>query len=234
MDANTIEHCQVILLARETVRAPFQVQTFIPTNTFAAKLTVLSSRINSLLSVYDVSDNNDGLAQSHTLPYSLSGCFPSGPHSGFCVVQPHLGYGNSMIGSLLQLSNRGAIYQSALILRQEDDQPPTKIELTWSPGVHRLNTDSFTQKPDVGRLGAREMQKIDFRQAYQRICLFLISRITGSKLCGFFLELFSPLDAAEPIYPAENADVVYQTLDAIPQFWKQANITDEHLLTMYA
>jgi hypothetical protein len=45
-----------------------------------------------------------------------------------------------------------------------------------------------------------------------------------------FLGLFSPLDS---IYPAENADEVYQTLDAMPLFWKQASITDDHLLTMY-
>ncbi len=116
-----------------------------------------------------MSGNNDGLVQSHTLPYSLSGCFPSGPHSGFCVVRPRLGYGNSAIASLLQLSNRGAIYQSALAVCREGTQPPAKIEVTWSSGVHRLNTDSRTEKPDVGRLGAREMQEIDFRQAYQRM-----------------------------------------------------------------
>ncbi|KAI9459483.1 hypothetical protein BJY52DRAFT_1223106 [Lactarius psammicola] len=131
-----------------------------------AKLTVLSSRNNSLLSVYDESDNNDGLVQSHTLPCSLSGCFPNGPHSGFCMVQPRQG----------------------------------KMEFTWPSSVHRLNTDSRTQKPDVGRLRAG---------------------------------LFSPIDATESVYPAENADVVYQTLDAMPLFWKQAGVADEHLLTMY-
>ncbi|KAI9447989.1 hypothetical protein H4582DRAFT_1897609 [Lactarius indigo] len=178
-----------------------------------AKLTILSSRNNSLLSIYDVSGNNDGLVQSHTLPYTLSGRFPSGPHSGFCVVQPHLGHGNSAIASLLQLSNRGAIYQSVLTVCQEETQPPAKIEVTWPSTVHRLNNDHRTQKPDVGRLGAREMQEIDFRQAYQR--------------------LFSPLDAAEAIYPTENADAVYQTLDAAPLFWKQASIADEHLLTIF-
>ena len=108
-------------------RAIFSSKDVFPTHVSVAKLTVLSSRNNSLLSVYDVSGSDDGLVQSHTLPYSLSGCYPSGPHSGFCVVKPHLGYGNSMIGSLLQLSNRGAIYQSALTLHREY-QPPTKIE----------------------------------------------------------------------------------------------------------
>jgi hypothetical protein len=90
-----------------------------------------------------------------------------------------------MVGSLLQLSNRGAIYQSALTLLREEYQPPTKIELTWSPGVHRLNTDSRTQKPDVGRFGAREKQEIDFRQAYQRIWFFVIPDYLF-KLCCFF------------------------------------------------
>ncbi|KAH9077128.1 hypothetical protein EDB83DRAFT_2348347 [Lactarius deliciosus] len=156
------------------------------------RLTILSSRNNSFLSIYDVSGSNDGLVQSHTLPYTLSG------------------YGNNATTSLLQLSSRGAIYQSALT---EETQPPVEIEVSWSTGVHRLSNDSRTQKPDVGRLGAREMQEIDFRQTYQR--------------------LFSPLDAAQSIYPAENADAVYETLDAMPLFWKQASIADEHLLTIF-
>jgi len=118
-----------------------------------------------------VSDNNDGLFQSHTVPYSLSNGFPSGPHSGFCVVQPHIGTGNSTIASLLQLSNCGAIYQSALTVCKDESQPPVKIELTWSLGVHELETDSHTRKPDVGRLRLREKQEIDLRHAYQRMFL---------------------------------------------------------------
>lgn len=125
-----------------------------------------------------MSGNNDRLVQSHTLPYCLSGGFPSGPHSGFCVAQPHLGNSNSMIASLLQLSDRGAIYQSALAVCREETQAPAEIEVAWSSEVHQLNTDSLTQKPDIGRLGAREMQEVDFRQAYQRIWLFFTLRIT--------------------------------------------------------
>ena len=140
-----------------------------------------------------------------------------------------------MVASLLQLSNRDAIYQSGLTVCRKEAQPPVSIESTWSPSVHRLNTDSRTQKPDVGRLGGREMQEMDFRQAYQRIWFFIswITLLPYSQLCGFFLGLFSPLDALESVYPAENADVVYQTLDTMPLFWKQASIADEHLLTTY-
>jgi hypothetical protein len=180
-----------------------------------------------------VSGNGNRLVRSHTLPYSLSGGFPSGPHSGFCVVQPYLVNDDSTVASLLQLSNRGAIYQNALAVCRDETQPLAKIEVTWSSEVHQLDADSRTQKPDIGRLGAREKQEIDFRQAYQRIWFFTL-RITLFKPCNFFLGLFSPLDVAESVYPAEDADTVYQTLDTMPLFWKQASITDEHLLTMCA
>lgn len=76
------------------------------------------------------------------------------------------------------------------------------------------------------------MQEIDFRQAYQRM-VFHLPGYPVQNSAPFFLGLFSPLGAAESIYPVENAGAVYQTLDAMPLFWKQASITDEHLLTMY-
>ena len=137
-----------------------------------------------------MSGNDDRLLQSHTLPYSLSGGFPSGPHSGFCVMQPHLGNGNSTIASLLQLSNRGAIYQSALAVCREVPQPLPNIEITWSSDVEQLSADSRTQRPDVGRLGGREKQEIDFRQAYQRIWIFSL-RITCSNPVVHSRSLFS-------------------------------------------
>jgi hypothetical protein len=49
-----------------------------------------------------------------------------------------------------------------------------------------------------------------------------------------FSGLFSPLDTTEAVYPPENADAVYQTLDAMPLFWQEANTAQEHLLTTYA
>ena len=147
-------------------------------------------------------------------------------------MQPHLGNRNSTITSLLQLSDRGAIYQSALAVCREVSQSLPNIEVTWSSDVERLDADSRTQKPDVGKLGGREKQEVDFRQAYQRIW-FSTLRVTLFNP-AVFLGLFSPFDAAESIYPTENADAVYQALDMMPLFWKQASITDEHLLTMYA
>jgi hypothetical protein len=49
-----------------------------------------------------------------------------------------------------------------------------------------------------------------------------------------FSGLFSPLDATEAVYPAENAGAVYQTLDMMPLFWQEASTAHEHLLTTYA
>ena len=132
-------------------------------------MTVLSSRNNCLLSVYDVSGDETGLMQSHALPYSLPCRFPGGPHSGFYVIHPHPESDNVNTASLLQLTSRGGIYQSALSLCQDQTQSPTRVDISWSPEVYRLDAASPIQQPYVGKLGARAMQEVDFRQAYQRM-----------------------------------------------------------------
>ncbi|KAI0256907.1 hypothetical protein BJV78DRAFT_1307686 [Lactifluus subvellereus] len=121
--------------------------------------------------------------------------FPSEPHAGFYIIHPHQESGNSTAASLLQLTSRGGIYQSALTLCKDHTQSPACIDISWSSAIHRLDAASSIQRPDFGKLGARAVQEVDFRQAYQR--------------------LFSPLDATEAVYPPENADAVYQTLDAM-------------------
>lgn len=167
-------------LASEVVRAAnFRRRTlFFSADVSEATFTVLSSRKNSLLSVYAVSRDKDSLLQSHALPYSLSGRFPHGPHAGFYVTHPHPGSGDASTASLIQLTSRGALYQAALtVCENEGETPsPVKIDVSWPSAVHRLATASNTQQPDVGKLGARSMQEVDFRQVYQRIS-FLASRL---------------------------------------------------------
>jgi hypothetical protein len=200
-------------------------------------LTILSSRNNSLVSIYDVSGDKDGLIRSHTLPYSLSGRFPNEPHAGFYVAQPHPNSGNDTTASLLQLTSRGGIYQTALALCQDTDTTPLSVavDVSWSSAVHRLATASSIQRPDVGRLGARAMEELDFRRAYQRIfSLAPSSYFRVAQSPALLSGLFSPLDATEAVYPAENASAVYQTLDMMPSFWQEASTAHEHLLTTYA
>jgi hypothetical protein len=137
------------------------------------------------------------LVQSHALPYSLSGRFPNGPHAGFYITHPHPESGNATTASLVQLTSRGAVYQTALALGQNEDETPSSvtIDVSWSSAVHQLATASGRQRPDVGKLGARSTQEVDFREVYQRIS-FLISGFMlshRSKLCtsfqGSFLRL---------------------------------------------
>jgi hypothetical protein len=198
-----------------------------------AKLTVLSSRNNCLLSVYDVSGDKNGLIQSHALPYSLPCRFPSEPHAGFYIIHPHQESSNTTAASLLQLTSRGGIYQSALTLSQDQTQSPASIDISWSPAIHRL--DASLQQPDFGKLGARAVQEVDFRQAYQRMSILtLLLLLSYIPTYTPFSGLFSPLDTTEAVYPPENADAVYQTLDSMPLFWQEANTAQEHLLTTYA
>ena len=155
-------------------------------STYKAKWTVLSSRNNALLSVYDVSSNKNGLLQSHALPYSLSGRFSNEPHAGFHVVHPHPESDNTTTASLVQLSSRGGIYQSAIALEQEKDTTslPIGVDVSWSSAVHRLATNCTIQQPDISKLGARAKQEIDFRQAYQRISSLM------SGLCSHIAQKF--------------------------------------------
>ena len=171
-DANLLRRYEVILL----------------TESFTAKLTGLSSRKNSLVSIYDVSGGKDGLPRSHALPYSLSGRFPDGPHAGFYVAQPHPDSGNDTTASLLQLTNCGGIYQTALALRQDTDTTPLSaaVDISWSSAVHRLATASTIQRPDVDKMGARGMEEIDFRRAYQRILSLASSLSRCSESCAPF------------------------------------------------
>jgi hypothetical protein len=138
---------------------------------------------------------------------------------------------------LVQLTSHGGIYQTALVLRQDKDTTPllTTVDVSWSPAVHRLATTCSIQEPEIGKLGARAMQEVDFRRAYQRISSFASGpRSHRSKILHFFSGLFFPLDATEAVYAAENAGAVYQTLDTMPLFWQEASPAHEHLLTTYA
>ena len=114
--------------------------------------------------------------RSHALSYSLSGRFPNGPHAGFYVAQPHPDSGNDTTASLLQLTSRGGIYQTALALRQDTDTTPlsVSVDVSWSSAVHRLATASSIQRPDVGRLGARAMEEVDFRR--RSLPTYIVSR----------------------------------------------------------
>jgi hypothetical protein len=168
---------------------------FFFTKASQAKFTVLSSRNNCLLSVYDVSSNENDLLQSHSLPYSLSCRFPNGPHAGFCVVHPHPESRNTTTASLLQLTSRSGIYQIALALCRDGDTTPTPIpatiDVSWSSAVDRLATPSGTQRSDVGKLGARAMQEVDFRQAYQRMSFHTSQHILSRRSkCYAFRAVF--------------------------------------------
>ena len=118
------------------------------------------------------------MLQSQVLPYSLPARFPRGPHAGFYVTHPHPECGDPSTASLIQLTGRGALYQAALTVGQNEGETssPVTIDVSWSSAVHRLAAASSTQQADVGKLGARSMQEVDFRQVYQRMS-FLASRL---------------------------------------------------------
>jgi hypothetical protein len=78
-------------------------------------------------------------------------------------------------------------------------------------------------------------KRLTFAELTNVYCLSLQAHTFALlKTLHSFSGLFSPLDATEAVYPAENAGAVYQTLDMMPLFWQEASTAHEHLLTTYA
>jgi len=77
-------------------------------------------------------------------------------------------------------------------------------------------------------------KRLTFARFTNVYCLSSSSYLPVAQTLPPFSGLFSPLDVTEAVYLAENAGVVYQTLDMMPLFWQEASTAHEHLLTMYA
>ncbi|KAI0064586.1 hypothetical protein BV25DRAFT_1800492 [Artomyces pyxidatus] len=178
-------------------------------------LTVLSSRKNNLLTVYDVSRDNHGLVQGWVPPYTLPCSFsPVGPHDGYYFIHapPELPGSRT---SLLQLSLRGGIHHAVLTLSPDGAPVPPSpaATLDWPADVRDLDAMASVMRPDHGKLGARDVREVDLRPAYQR--------------------LFQPINAEDDVYPEEDGEEVYQTLEKMPTYFQDCDEPSEQVLTTF-
>ncbi|KAI0046101.1 hypothetical protein FA95DRAFT_1560454 [Auriscalpium vulgare] len=180
-----------------------------------ANLTVLSSRKNSLLTVYDVSHSGSGLVQAHAPPYDLRHQFPLATgRAEFCFARPPPELRDPHV-ALLRMSDQGSIYHTVLALALDgiSPDPPTAAEADWSPEVHALEAQNNAARADPGNLGARDAHQLDLRPLYRR--------------------LFNPADASERVYPEPDPEGVYQTLENMPTFFQDADLPAEQILTTF-
>ncbi|TBU65578.1 hypothetical protein BD310DRAFT_864379 [Dichomitus squalens] len=177
-------------------------------------LTFLTSRRNSLVTVYDVSRDSENLVHMYGSPYALPPLVrPDGPHSGFAFYQQPSLVGSKHI-SLLQLSERGGLSLLNLDHISADATPPeTSIEhrrYQWTPEVHQLGKEADAKRIGGGPLAGRVHSVVDMRPAYQR--LFMIRKDKSLTM---------------------QSNAVDDTLEQMPRYWQDPGAPTEHVLTTF-
>lgn len=174
-------------------------------------LTFLSSLKNGLITIYDVSRENDNLIHSHSVPTFLphDGDMGASESESAFFVQP-----DRCTFSLLRLSGQGSLHcQDFAVYRNGMDVLPRRTSGTsceWSADVQKLAQRAKELQPQYGPLSARHFSELNLRTAYQKIF------VTGG--------------ATEQA--ASEGELAVMT-DKLSQFWEGANNSDKTMLTLY-
>ncbi|OSD08614.1 hypothetical protein PYCCODRAFT_1380319 [Trametes coccinea BRFM310] len=180
----------------------------------SSPLTFLTSRRNSLVTVYDVSRASDNLVYMHEPPHALSPVLhPDGPHLGYAFYQQPTLAGSKHL-SIFQLSNRGSMSLLNLQRVHNDTAPETptarRTRGDWSEAVKKLGDEAEAARPDLGPVAGKAHIVVDLQYAYQKLFV----------------------DRKEPDLAAES-EAVYDTLERVPSFWQDTDVPVEHGLTMF-
>ncbi|KAF8636607.1 hypothetical protein AX17_003417 [Amanita inopinata Kibby_2008] len=171
-------------------------------------LTFLTSRKNSLMTVYDVSRLDNCPITVHTLPYSpssLTGC--NKPNLSQLVLQHPDDTSNTNL-TMFQLCERGSL-KCLDFFASLQEKADTKVE--WSEDVMALDAKSSTVQLDVGVLGMRDRIQVDLSHAYEY--------------------LFQEYD--EDLEKVEGAENFYEIIDKASSYWQRIDTSEEQVLTAY-
>ncbi|KAF8163387.1 hypothetical protein B0H34DRAFT_695282 [Crassisporium funariophilum] len=166
-------------------------------------LTLLSSRNNNLISVYDVSRQQDGLVRLNVTPYELGGCMYD--DSVGHVILP---YGRGL--GLLRLTERGAINYSAFL---QDVQEPSNPTVETPGDLQELRLVYGNLQSDVGPLGLQHRSQVDLCTAYDAL----------------FRRHYAEVKELEE----RSSDAVHDLLEVFPSYWQTKDLPVEHMLTTF-
>jgi hypothetical protein len=160
-----------------------------PSHFTLASLTVLTSRRNGLVTVYDVSRGDGGPVQSRSLPYALP-LIAEGPNRGHLLFR-HPQDTNDSTVALYTMDARGSIHGMELGLSEgeEGTLPPSRYDFEWMEDVQLLEEESIRMKIDYGPMAARAEDLVNFEPAYRgspsdRILLEMPSLIPTLQNCS--------------------------------------------------
>ncbi|KAF8623481.1 hypothetical protein AX15_006264 [Amanita polypyramis BW_CC] len=172
--------------------------------------TFLTSRKNSLMTIYEVSRPSGFPISVHTPPY----CLPSSighdkPNIGQLFFRHPYQIGDACL-TLFQMCERGSInYLDLLVPTCEGSH--TKIE--WPEEMNALNNSVSAIQGDTGALGMRDKVEMDFSSAYEH--------------------LFCHYEEQREELEEEEAENLYDLLEQAPLFWQTTDISEEQVLTSY-
>ncbi|KAI0819525.1 hypothetical protein BC628DRAFT_1402047 [Trametes gibbosa] len=180
----------------------------------SSPLTFLTSRHNSLVTVYDVSREHDNLVHAYDTPYALPPIsHPDGAHLGYAFFQSPTLAGSKRI-SILQLSERGGLsllnLQRAPFSTSHETSKRGHPQAEWSDEVKKLGEAASATKHDLGPLAGRGHSVVDLGMAYQTL---------------FIQHEEKNLTA--------QTNVVFDVLEHMPSIWQDAEIPIEHALTTF-
>ncbi|KIK98708.1 hypothetical protein PAXRUDRAFT_823553 [Paxillus rubicundulus Ve08.2h10] len=174
-------------------------------------LSLLMSRRNDLVTVYDVNRATDGLTHCNSTP----ACFPrDGPtltsYNGHTlIVSP-----SRTEFMLLRLRQQGSIHRQDIRVVGPDEDELQDVQEDrathhWNGDVQRLDKLATELQPDFGPVAMRHYTEVDFRGAYQKIFVM-------------------PDDSREDA----GGETFGSMMDRLPNFWSDADATIENMLTM--
>ena len=195
---------------------------FFPSPTkFPLELTLLTSRNNVLVTVYDVSRSVGQLVHMNNLPYCL---FPDNGIGASCIGSVSLQHSQHSNGNvcLFRLSDEGSLHYMDLGLNED-----SVVNTSWSPDVKELDAQKFS--PDIGPFDAQAFSETDFRLPYDGRSLRY-----GFDICfglHSFQAIFRVHAEEQSNAEKESGEAVYDLLDRIPDFWQNSDVPIEHMLT---
>lgn len=147
----------------------------------SASFSLLTSRRNSFVTLYDVSRESDGLLHCNSVPSCL-------PHNG-PVFTAYDGHALAALPSdtelaFFRLCQRGSIHrQDIRITRADEDQPRSvqgrRVTHQWDEGVQKLEKQASQLQIDFGPAADRHYTEVNLRGAYESSLLPLSISISS-------------------------------------------------------
>lgn len=133
----------------------------------ADPITFLTSDKNALVTVYDVSSDDDTFIHLNATPYMLNQGAPSTKRRiGRDIVK----YPSQSRAMILELLHNGSIHctelRSSLSGPLNDTGPASPVICEWSPAVKEISERAAVSV--LGPLGGRNMSEVDLEPPYHR------------------------------------------------------------------